>query len=110
MNDIFHDRFQCFAQRLEYDFTTRTGLLVMNEHDCADMSGCIKVFEGIDPEVKIIRTTQASFRASRHHLPKGRERLGVTDPADLRPSRQLRLLACAWSKLRSRRDADGGGT
>jgi hypothetical protein len=20
MNDIFHDRFQCFVQRLEYDF------------------------------------------------------------------------------------------
>ena len=60
MNDIFHDRFQCFVQRLEYDFTTRTGLLVMNEHDCADMSGCIKVFEGIDPEVKLIRTIEAS--------------------------------------------------
>jgi hypothetical protein len=50
------------------DGTSRTGLLVMNEHDCTDMSGCIKVFEGIDPEVKIIRTTQASGRRDTIYL------------------------------------------
>jgi hypothetical protein len=62
MSDIYDDRFKCCVQRLEYDFTSRTGLLVMNEHDCTDMSGCIKVFEGIDPEVKLIRTIEASGR------------------------------------------------
>src|ERR1700739_3770863 len=59
-----HERLQCCVQRLEYDFTTRTGLLVMNEHDCTDISGCIKVFEGIDLEV----TTQASGRRDTLYL------------------------------------------
>ena len=68
MSDSYDDRFQCRVRRLEYDFTTRTGLLVMNDHDCTDMSGCIKVFEGIDPEVKIIRTTQASGRRDTIYL------------------------------------------
>jgi hypothetical protein len=58
----------CSVQRVEYDFTTRTGLLVMNEHDCTDMSGCIGVFGFIDPEVKIIRTTQASGRRDTIYL------------------------------------------
>jgi hypothetical protein len=62
MSDIYDDRFQCCVQRLEYDFTTRTGLLVMNDDECTDMSGCIKVFEGIDPQVKPIRTIEACGR------------------------------------------------
>jgi hypothetical protein len=60
MSYIYDGRFQCCVQRLEYDFTTRTGVLVMDEHDCTDMSGCIQVFEGIDPEVRLIRTMEAS--------------------------------------------------
>ena len=34
----------------------------MDEGDCIDMSDCIRVFEGIDPEVKLIRTIEASGR------------------------------------------------
>jgi hypothetical protein len=68
MSDIYDDRFQCFVQRVEYDFTTRAGHLVMNEHECTDMSGCIGVFELVDPEVKIIRTTQASGRRDTIYL------------------------------------------
>jgi hypothetical protein len=68
MNDIYDDRFQCFVQRLEYDFATHTGILVMNGDNCTDMSGCIGAFEFIDPEVKIIRTTQASGRRDTVYL------------------------------------------
>jgi len=62
MSDIYDDRFQCHVQRLEYNFTTRTGLLVMDDGDCTDMSGCINVFEGMDPEVRLIRTIEACGR------------------------------------------------
>jgi hypothetical protein len=62
MSDTYDDRFQCCVQRLEYDFRTRTGLLVMNDHECTDMGGCIKVFEGIDPRVRLIRTIEACGR------------------------------------------------
>src|ERR1700745_3824056 len=68
MNDIFHDRFQCFVQRLEYDFATRTGVLVMDDDNCTDMRGCIRVFEAIDPDVKIIRTMEASGHRDTSYL------------------------------------------
>jgi hypothetical protein len=34
----------------------------MDDGDCTDMSGCIKVFEGMDPEVGLIRTIEACGR------------------------------------------------
>jgi hypothetical protein len=41
-------------------FATHTGVLAMDDDNCTDMRGCIRVFEAIDPNVKIIRTTEAS--------------------------------------------------
>jgi hypothetical protein len=49
---------QCVVHKLEYDFVTRKGKLVMDEHGCTDMLGCLKLFLKIDPAVQHIRTFQ----------------------------------------------------
>ena len=41
---------------LVYDFTTRTGVLVLPELCCTDMGGAIALFETIDPGVTRIET------------------------------------------------------
>lgn len=53
---VFHEGMQCFATELRYDFKKRQGILLMEDCSCTDMSGCIKVFKSIDPNVIAIQT------------------------------------------------------
>ncbi|MDX0897453.1 hypothetical protein GOD90_10665 [Sinorhizobium medicae] len=46
----------CTVYGLSYNFVTRAGLLVMGEGNCCDMSGCINLFQRIDPNVQRIST------------------------------------------------------
>jgi hypothetical protein len=45
-----------------------TGVLVMEDENCTEMRSCIKVFEAIDPDVKIIRTIKACGRPDISYL------------------------------------------
>jgi len=51
-----HSELQCQAQFLGYDFDTRVGRLVLAEGECVDMTGCVSIFERIDPNVRQIQT------------------------------------------------------
>jgi len=52
----FSDELVCEVNRVEYDFNTKIGALWMQDGQCCDMSGCLKLFKRIDPEVKRIQT------------------------------------------------------
>lgn len=47
---------QCNAREVRYDFARRAGTLFMPAGECCDMSGCISLFESIDPQVVRIVT------------------------------------------------------
>ncbi|MBS0243806.1 MAG: hypothetical protein JSS20_16650 [Proteobacteria bacterium] len=47
---------QAEVLRFEYDFDRHAGRLYMAQGDCADMSGAIRFFERIDPDVRRIET------------------------------------------------------
>lgn len=46
----------CEVSGLSYDFDKRLGTLKMAPNQSCDMSGCVKLFEGIDPDVQMIET------------------------------------------------------
>lgn len=50
---------QCYVETLQYNFSTKQGLLRMGDDSCTDMMGCIRLFQAIDPEVKTILTHQS---------------------------------------------------
>jgi hypothetical protein len=50
----FHEKMLCNVTRLEYDFSSHTGIAWSPEHSVPDMSGSLEVFTSIDPEVKRI--------------------------------------------------------
>ena len=60
MNDsekkYYDERLQCFAEVLDYDFKTRTGILYIGSHGCCDMTGCVKLFKAVDPRAETINT------------------------------------------------------
>lgn len=79
---------------LSYDFETKTGLLFMPPACCTDMSGCIKLFEKIDPAVVRIQTiagTEADTRYDRIQgewiARRGNQCLGKPQPENLTPRR-----------------------
>jgi len=43
-------------ESLSYDFVQKVGVLCMPELCCCDMSGCIRVFQAIDPDVRRVDT------------------------------------------------------
>ncbi|UNK36556.1 hypothetical protein MNR02_08515 [Shinella sp. H4-D48] len=53
---VYQPELACAVHGLSYDFTARTGILVMAEDHCADMAGAIALFQRIDPEVNTIAT------------------------------------------------------
>ena len=53
---VYHDGLQCWVLGLTYDFASRTGRLNMEEGACCDMTGCIRLFEAIDPRVLVVQT------------------------------------------------------
>jgi hypothetical protein len=50
------ERLVCDVISLAYDFRSQTGELYFPGGNCCDMSGCVAVFEGIDPKVTAINT------------------------------------------------------
>lgn len=56
----YEDRYRtdlgCHVQKLDYDFWKHRGVLWMAAWNCTDMSGCIRLFRAIDPEVEFITT------------------------------------------------------
>jgi hypothetical protein len=55
----FDPRLVCGVERLEYDFSARTGKLWLPGSQCCDMSGCIGLFTAIDHRVRRIETFNA---------------------------------------------------
>lgn len=47
---------QCMVLRLEYSFRAEEGWLHLRAGDCCDMTGCIALFQRVDPNVKTIIT------------------------------------------------------
>lgn len=55
MSGAFFDRrLQCHVARLEYDWSTRTGILWLPERNCTDMAGAIRLFQAIHDQVERI--------------------------------------------------------
>ena len=57
--------------RLAYDFATRTGTLFMPPDCCTDMSGALKLFKRIDPDVECIETMAGDYRDTVYRLQGG---------------------------------------
>ena len=55
-------RLVCRVQNLEYDFRTWTGKLYFPAGNCCDMSGAVRIFTGIDPDVRVIETFAGGSR------------------------------------------------
>ena len=52
----FHDGLVSYVERLTYDFNKRSAVLELPPMSCASMTGCIRLFERIDPDVEEIKT------------------------------------------------------
>lgn len=65
----FDDRLQCFVESLHYDFTKCTGTLLMGIESNCNMSGCIAIFEAIDPRVQEIATFAREAREDHRDWP-----------------------------------------
>jgi hypothetical protein len=52
----WHEGLQCCVIAIGYEPASRRGVLCMPDGSCCDMSGCIVVFEAIDPMVAKIET------------------------------------------------------
>jgi hypothetical protein len=50
------ERLKCHVVSLAHDFRSHTGQLHLPDGDCCDMTGCVALFEGIDPQVTAINT------------------------------------------------------
>ncbi len=50
------ERLKCHVVSLTYDFRSQTGQVYLLDGDCCDMTGCVALFQGIDPKVTAIDT------------------------------------------------------
>jgi hypothetical protein len=53
---VWNEPLKCSVLSISYNFKARTGCLMMPEHTCCDMEGCVALFERIDPSVREIDT------------------------------------------------------
>ena len=53
---VWLEELQCQAESLAYDLRSHTGHLYLPAMTCTDMSGCIALFQRIDPGVQAIQT------------------------------------------------------
>lgn len=60
--EVWQERLMCSVVSLDYDFRERTGRLCMARGNCCDMKGCLDLFRGIDPKVKVIATFSGEKR------------------------------------------------
>lgn len=61
------ERLQCRVVSLAYDFRSHMGQLYLLDGDCCDMTGCIALFEGIDPKVTTINTHSGDQADTMYH-------------------------------------------
>jgi hypothetical protein len=66
------ERLMCGVVSLAYDFCRRTGQLYLPDGHCCDMTGCITLFQAIDPDVTAINT-YSSDKADTAYRKKGTE-------------------------------------
>jgi len=57
---VFRKDLFCKASELLYDFDARKGTLKLAPNHNCDMRGCIDLFKGIDPGVRLIETFSGS--------------------------------------------------
>lgn len=50
------ERLKCHVVSIGYDLLTNMGQLYLLDGDCCDMTGCVALFERIDPKVTAINT------------------------------------------------------
>lgn len=65
---IYLPELMCEVHSLTYDFTSRTGTLIMAQGNATDMAGAIALFERIDPNVQYIATFAGSIPDTRYVL------------------------------------------
>jgi hypothetical protein len=62
------------VRRIEYDFEMRAGFLHMSLGCCTDMSGCIRLFQRIDPNIRVIYTLSGSVEDVAYYREQGTDR------------------------------------
>lgn len=73
MREVLYDeRLMCEVVSLVYDFRRRTGELYLPDANCCDMTGCVELFEAIDPKVVAI-DTRSGDRADTAYRKEGAE-------------------------------------
>ncbi len=69
---LFRSDVKCSVRKLTYDFEERVGHLFLEDGNCTDMSGCIKLFRAIDPEVVGILTFAGGRKDTGYFLANGK--------------------------------------
>jgi hypothetical protein len=54
--EVWDERLKCHVVSLDYDFRIHAGELFLTDGGCCDRTGCLKLFEAIDPDVQLIDT------------------------------------------------------
>ncbi len=67
----YHPELQCDVLGIAYDFVTKLGIVHIEEGDCTDMTGCIDVFQRIDPRVMQIQTIAGGRDDTRYARRRG---------------------------------------
>lgn len=65
---VYHPEFQCSVFGISYDFSTKHGVLNMDDSNACDMDGCTAFFERIDPAVKSIQTIAGEIEDTSYRL------------------------------------------
>lgn len=69
--ESWNEGLKCHVVRLAYDFVSRVGRLDMAAGDCCDMSGCIRLFQQIDPAAQVVRTYSGDTPNTRYEELRG---------------------------------------
>jgi hypothetical protein len=72
---------QAWVRSIEYDFSTHSGKVFLEDDGCADMSGCIKMFQAIDDAVCCVQTTNDEGLDTRYEYQHGSDEWIAISPA-----------------------------
>lgn len=67
---VYHKLVMAHVERMTYDRETRSGVLYIAPHEAPDMGGTIELFEGVDPDVRLVDVysgTEPDTRFLRRH-------------------------------------------
>lgn len=64
------EKLWCNAISVFYDFAGQHGVLIVPEHECCDMAGCVAMFQAIDASVEAITVLAGSQIDTRYGLTK----------------------------------------